>query len=178
MLMEYNELTTLFWDMTAALVGDMVRKPAAKYIRYKYPVDGKPDWRITDNIVFLNLSERADPYGQQNDSVYKTEGGTVIRRRGRTRVWDVLFTAYGPSAYEMVNKIRDDVFTEPVKAMLSKHAVFLIPDLPTCRQIPELYAGKWWARWDLTLHFNEWYESPPEDVGHVETVELTDGAVR
>ena len=46
MLMEYNELTTLFWDMTAALVGDMVRKPAAKYIRYKYPVDGKPQQNL------------------------------------------------------------------------------------------------------------------------------------
>lgn len=43
--MEYNDLTKVIWDMTAAIVDDMVRKPAAKYIRYKYPVDGKPDSR-------------------------------------------------------------------------------------------------------------------------------------
>ncbi len=169
--MTYKELVSLFWHMTAEMLTDYIHHADA-YIRHQYPTEGQPDWRITENIVFLNLSERADPYGQQYDSIYRNEQGTVLRQRARTRVWDVAFTAYGPDAYDMINKLRDDVLTERIHAMLSQHAVFLITDVPAARQVPELWAGKWWDRWDMVLHFNELHELPPEDVGRIETVHM------
>lgn len=175
--MTYKELQALFWSMTAEIAGDYVGD-VQKFVRKSYPTDGQPDWRIKDNVIFLNLSERADPYGQQYDSEYRTEEGTVNRYRARTRVWDVSFVAYGPDAYEMANKIRDDVLSEAIHRMLAKHAVFLITDVPAMHQVPELWAGKWWNRWDLVLHFNELHELPPEDVGHIDTVSLEGSATR
>jgi hypothetical protein len=176
MPMTYKELRKLFWKVTASIVSDTVKNPN-KFVRMDYPTDGQPDWQMEDNIVFLNLMERDDQYGQQYDSEYTTsKDGTVIRHRGRTRVWELLITAYGPDAYEMANKIRDDVLTERVHALLSKNAVFLIPDVPLCRQVPELFAGRWWTRWDLVLHFNEWHEAMPEDVGHIDSAIITGSA--
>jgi len=175
--MEYKLLRKLFWQMTAELVKMYVADPN-KFIRLEYPTEGQPDWKIEDTIVFLNLVERDDSYGQQFESQDITETNTVIRHRYRTRVWDVVFTAYGPNAYELVNTLKDGVFIESSRTLLSKNNVFLVPDLPVCRQSPELFAGKWWNRWNIILCFNELYEAQPEDVGHIDTVQIHGNANR
>lgn len=169
--MEYKALQTVFWQMTADMLASIIPNPK-KYIRMKYPQDGKPDWLVADNIIFLNSSEQDDDYGKQIDSIYVTENDTVLRKRARTRVWQVLFTAYGPDAYEMVNTIKDSVFKEDIHQYLGKNGVYLVPDLPICRQAPEQFAGHWWNRWDLTLRFNELYEMPSEDVGHIDKASI------
>ena len=68
------------------------------------------------------------------------------------------------------NTACDGVFTEKVRRTLNQGGVFLVPDMPACRYVPELYAGRWWNRYDVALHFNEWYEAPDEDVGHIESL--------
>lgn len=168
--MKYSNLTNLFWDAINEIVGNEVSGEPDRYIRWKYPAKGGPDWGFDDNIVFLNLSEMDDEYGKQNDSIYVTENDTVIRKRGRTRVWELLCTIYGPESYDIANQIKDGVFTEKVRRTLSQGGVFLVPDMPVCRYVPELYAGRWWNRYDVALHFNEWYEAPDEDVGHIESL--------
>ena len=84
--MKYSDLTNLFWDAINEIVGNEVSGEPDRYIRWKYPAKGGPDWGFDNNIVFLNLSEMDDEYGKQNDSIYVTENDTVIRKRGRTRV--------------------------------------------------------------------------------------------
>ena len=42
-------------------------------------------------------------------------------------------------------------------------------------QANELFAGKWWNRWDLVLNFNELYELTPDDVGRIENVSISLG---
>lgn len=168
--MKYSELMNLFWDAINTMVGDEVTAPSDRYIRWEYPAKGGPDWEIDDTIVFLKLSEMDDEYGKQNDSVYVTEDETVIRKRGRTRVWELFCTIYGPDACDIANQIKDGVFTDSIHRILSQSGVFLIPDMPPCRYVPELYDGQWWNRYDVTLHFNEWYEVPDEDVGHIESL--------
>lgn len=171
--MKYKELMNLFWDATNIMAGEWVKKPADRWIRWKYPTTSGPDWKIDDTVIFMNLSERDDPYAQQNDSMYVTENDRVIRKRGRTRVWNLLFTVYGPEAFDVINHIKDGVFTNKVHDLLSKNDVFLIPDIPASRQLMEPYDGMWWNRYDLTLHFNEWYEAPDEDAGRIDTLSLS-----
>lgn len=168
--MKYSELMNQFWDAIDAIAGSDVKKPSDRFIRWKYPSKGGPDWEMDDNIIFLNLSEMDDEWGKQNDSIYVTENETVIRKRARTRVWELLCTVYGPNACDIANEIKDGVFTDSIRRMLSKNEVFLIPDMPVCRYVPEVYDGQWWNRYDVALHFNEWYEVPDEDVGHIESL--------
>ena len=169
--MKYKELLNLFWKMCSEILKDEIENPD-KFIRKKYPVNGSPDWKIDDDILFLNLSEKDDEYAKQFQSVYKTSYGDVIRERSRTRVWELFITAYGDNSYDLLNKIKDGVFRENIKRILSKNAVFLIPNLPTIQSMPEMFSGKWWNRFDLPLYFNECYIAESENLGSVEHLTL------
>ena len=70
------------------------------------------------------------------------------------------------------NLLKDGFFYESVHRNLAQHDVFIVPNLPVCTRIPELFAGKWWDRWDITLRFNELYRLKPEDVGRIERVHI------
>jgi len=167
--MEFTALEDLFFAATCRILGDGWPEGG---IRLTYPQDGQPSWKIDEEIVFIRLFEREDDYAKQLDSIYDARGPTVVKKSARTRVWDVGYTAYGPHACETVNKIKDGMFRQDVKRILAKHAVYLIPDLPPCRRVPELFAGQWWQRWDLTLKFNELYRLPDEDIGRIDSVSI------
>ena len=67
--MNYKQLQNLFWDITNDITGKNLKMPN-KFIRFKYPQDGMPDWKITDDIIFINLSELNNDYAKQLDSKY------------------------------------------------------------------------------------------------------------
>lgn len=167
--MEYTALEDLFWEMTTLILGEGF--PPEK-IRLTYPKDGQPGWTVNEDIVFIRFLEQEDEYARQLDSVFEAERGTVIKKTARTRVWEMQLNAYGPRACETVNRIKDGVFRQDIKRLLARSGVFLIPDLPVCRRAPELFAGQWWNRWDISLHFNELYRLPDEDVGRIESVSI------
>ncbi len=167
--MDFTKLEDLFCLISEQVLGF---DSSTGKIRLTYPTDGQPGWQIDEDIVFIRLFEQEDDYAKQIDSVYEPERGTVIKKSARTRVWEVQFVAYGPNANTNINKIKDGVFRQDVKRLLAGSSVFLIPNLPTCRRIPELYAGQWWNRWDLSLNFNELYQLPDEDVGRIESVSI------
>lgn len=170
--MTLTELKNLFWQACAGILQETIKDPD-RMIRWSYPAEGSPDWTIKDNILFLNLQEQDDEYAKQRDSVFNTTGGTVTRVTTRTRVWKLTLTAYGPDSYEMANTLKDGFFYESVKRVFEESSVAIIPNLPTCRQAPENFAGQWWDRWDLDLFFNEGYQLPPEQVGALESVRIS-----
>lgn len=167
--MDFVALEDLFGDMTELILG--INFPPEN-IRLTYPQDGQPNWKIDEDIVFIRLFEKEDAYAKQLDSVYEAQRGSVIKKSTRTRVWEVQYVVYGPQANEHINKIKDGVFRQDVKRLLSGNGVFLIPDLSPCRRVPELFAGQWWNRWDLSLTFNELYRLADEDVGRIESVSI------
>lgn len=169
--MTYTEIQGLFWGEVAAITANIIKNPD-KFIRWRYPESGAPDWKISDDILFLYLSEADDDYAKQRDSLYRTEDETVYRDTARTRVWDLQATAYGRRSYEIANLLKDGFFYEPVRRNLAQKDVFIVPNLPTCTQVPELFAGKWWDRWGIDLRFNELYRLAPENVGRIERVQL------
>lgn len=168
--MDFVALEDLFGDMTELILGKDV---PPENIRLTYPQDGQPNWGIDEDIVFIRLFEREDTYAKQIDSIYKPERGTIMKKSARTRVWEVQYVIYGPSANTNSNKIKDGVLRQDVKRYLAGNGVFLVPDLPLCKRIPELFAGQWWNRWDISLTFNELYHLADENVGRIESVSIT-----
>lgn len=167
----FSDLKDLFWQMAANILSGIIENPD-KYIRRAFPTEGAPDWKITDNIVFLNLDLRNDEYAKQWDSTYTTEDDTVIKTSTRTRVWDLSVKCYGPRAFDMATAMFDGVFSEATKNLLDPNGVFLVPNMDRCVQANELFAGQWWERWDVVLTFNEKY-SVTQDVGHLEEVPIS-----
>lgn len=168
--MDFTALEELFWQMTSQVLSENF--PQDK-IRLTYSTDGQPGWKMDEDIVFIRLFEREDEYAKQLDSIYTAERATVIKKSARTRVWEAQYVVYGPNANTNINKIKDGVFRQDIKRFLSASGVFLIPNLPPCRRVPELFAGQWWNRWDLSLAFNELYRLTDEDVGRIESVSIT-----
>ncbi len=176
-----EQIEDFFWQLTMRILGykpdefnDENNPPAFMPVRLSWPVTGAPAWKISENVVFIRLTPHEDDdYARQLDSSYEPEHGTVIKKATRTRIWEAQFIAYGPNAQTSVNKIKDGVFRQDMKRLLSANSVFLIPDLPPCRRVPELFGGQWWNRWDLSLTFNELYQLPDEDVGRIESVAIT-----
>ena len=172
----FGDIKDLFWQMCANILSNIIENPD-KWIRRAFPTEGAPDWKITDNVVFLNLDQRDDDYARQVNSIYVTQMGTVIRHAMRTRVWDLNIKAYGPRAFDMVTALQDGVFTVDTQRLLTPKKVFLVPYIDRARQANEMFAGQWWERWDTTLTFNERYV-PKEDVGHIEHVTLVHSTER
>ncbi len=175
-----EQIEDFFWQLTMRILGynpdnfnNPDNPPACMPVRIAWPTTGAPAWKISEDVVFIRLIPREDDdYARQIDSEYKAHAATVIKKSSRTRIWEVQFVAYGPNAQTAVNKIKDGVFRQDIKRLLSESAVFLIPNMPPCRRVPELFAGQWWNRWDVSLTFNELYQLPDEDVGRIESVEI------
>ena len=176
-----DDVKSVFWNMTAKTlkgkINEKMTEHPERWIRKMYPKNGAPDWKVDDNIVFLNLDQRDDDYAKQRDSIYKSEQGTIMRHAMRTRVWDLTFNAYGPKAYDIVAAMQDGVFLPEIKSYLAKNEVYLVPLMQQPIQSNEVFAGQWWERWNLTLTFNEKYVSV-EDVGRIETVSIRAEAQR
>ena len=167
----FNDLKELFWKMSANILSGIITNPD-KYIRRAFPKEGAPDWKITDNVCFLNLTIRDDEYGRQWDSTYETEGEDAIKHSVRTRVWDLSVKCYGSKAFEMATALHDGVFSQATKDILNPKGVFLVPFMDRCVQANELFAGQWWERWDVTLTFNEKYEIT-ENVGSIDELSIS-----
>lgn len=165
--MDFLKLEDLFGDMVEMILQDDIPR---KNIRMTYPTGGQPSWGIDENVVFVRLFEKEDEYTKQLDNTYEVENETIVKKSTRTRVWELQLVAYGPIANNIVNKIKDGVFRQEIKNLLTKSNVFLIPNMPMCKRIPELFGEQWWNRWDITLNFNELYKLADEDVGRIETV--------
>lgn len=168
--MQFTAIEDVFGDMTALLLGADF---PADHIRLTYPADGQPGWGIDENVVFLRLFELESDYAKQLDSFFVREGAAVVKKAARTIVWEVQFTVYGPQANEIVNKIKDGVFRQDAKRQLAENGVFLIPNLPPCKRVPELFAGQWWNRWDLSLQFNQLHRLADEDAGSIESASIS-----
>lgn len=171
------DLKSVFWHMTQMCLMDIITEEPERWIRKMYPRDGAPDWTIDDNIVFLNLDARDDDYARQRDSVYTTEQGTAVKKTMRTRVWDLTANAYGPRAYEMTAAMQDGVFLQSVSSYLAKAGIYLVPTMNPPVQSSEIFAGQWWERWNITLTFNEEYETS-ENAGYISSVSIRAEALR
>lgn len=165
-LASYLEVLGTFWEATALILEGFIANPD-KFIRITYQVDGSPDWKITDNVVFLNLQEHDDDYAHQRYSAY--DNGVLTSKR--TRVWALRCICYGSQAYEMANRLKDGFFLQSIERILTPKGVFLIPEIPTAIHAPEVFGGRWWSRWDIEFKFNEEY-TITEDVGYIERASL------
>lgn len=171
------DLKSTFWNMSKAILADIITEEPDRWIRKMYPRNGAPDWTVDDNIVFLNLTPRDDDYAKQRDSEYIGQDNTIMRHAMRTRVWDLEVNAYGPRSYDMVTAMKDGVFSQSIKMFLAKKDIYLVPLMQTERQANEIFAGQWWERWDITLTFNERYVAV-DDVGRIEEVSIRAEALR
>jgi hypothetical protein len=126
------------------------------YVRVGWQTTGQPAHVPQQDVVYLLATEVDDEYNKNRDVnfVYNVETLVDIITT-YVRVWKIQVVCYGPNSFQNARVIKSGQFSQPVHDFLASQRLYLVTALPDIRRIPENYAGQWWERCDLNLHFNE-----------------------
>ena len=145
------EFESLMWAELMDILGHDAKKIPPP-VRRSWPTDGGPDWKLTDNVVFMQCTEAAEDIMQPIDERWQSEGRDFLRESASTRTIQLRLNAYGPACYESLLKLRLELLRGRPK--LKKQKIYIIPGKDSIQYAPELFQGRWWKRADLTLYFN------------------------
>ena len=145
------EFESLMWAELMDILGHD-SKTIPPPVRRSWPTDGGPDWKLTDNVVFMQCTEAAEDIMQPIDERWQSEGRDFLRESASTRTMQLRLNAYGPACYESLLQIRLELLRGRPK--LKKQKIYIIPGKDSIQYAPELFQGRWWKRADLTLYFN------------------------
>lgn len=145
------EFESLMWAELMDILGHDAKKIPPP-VRRSWPTDGGPDWKLTDNVVFMQCTEAAEDIMQPIDERWQSEGRDFLRESASTRTIQLRLNAYGPACYESLLKLRLELLLGRPK--LKKQKIYIIPGKDSIQYAPELFQGRWWKRADLTLYFN------------------------
>ena len=145
------EFEFLLWSELMDILGHDLKKMPPP-VRRSWPTDGAPDWKIDDDIVFMQVTEAAEDIMQPIDERWLNVGRDFLRESAMTRTMQLRLNAYGPACYESLLKVRLEIMRG--RAHLQKQKIYIIPGTDSVHYAPELFQGRWWKRADLTLFFN------------------------
>lgn len=152
-ILKLIEIEDLFAQITRNMIGNQAE------VRISWPTGGAPAWKITDNIVFLQVNDSDDPIVQQRDITFsQKDQNNAYRKIGYTKFHTVLYRIYGPNSYDNAETIRNALFLPEYKEEFANKNLFLIPVVSVPRRFPELFNGQWWQRADFQASFNEGVE--------------------
>lgn len=131
---------------------DLVSNP---YYLVRIAWQNAPSAKYGEDVCHIRATEWDSPYNRQRHIVVQAlDDVSVNIQTSYTRVLDIGFVLYGPRAYDNASKLRDAIFYQPNKLAAAEQNIYLIPDIPAPRRIPELFQGQWWERADLSIRFN------------------------
>ena len=145
------EFESLMWAELMDILGHDA-KTIPPPVRRSWPTDGGPDWKLTDNVVFMQCTEAAEDIMQPIDERWQSEGRDFLRESASTRTIQLRLNAYGPACYESLLNLRLELLRGRPK--LKKQKIYIIPGKDSIQYAPELFQGRWWKRADLILYFN------------------------
>lgn len=145
------EFESLMWAELMDILGHDA-KTIPPPVRRSWPTDGGPDWKLTDNVVFMQCTEAAEDIMQPIDERWQSEGRDFLRESASTRTIQLRLNAYGPACYESLLNLRLELLRGRPK--LKKQKIYIIPGKDSIQYAPELFQGRWWTRADLILYFN------------------------
>lgn len=126
-------------------------------VRQTWQMYGAPDFKITDNVIFLQLMyESGNDVARPLHSFTENYGDNIKETKTQTRVLRLRLIAYGNNGAENIYKIRTAIYGG-IKT-LRQNGVYVIPSDDEPRYAPELFAGQWWERTEFDFLFNQYAE--------------------
>jgi len=151
--MELKDLENLFQSVIVGITG---LNPVTG-VRIAWPTEGAPAFKITDNIVFIQITEDDEPINKQRDVVMSDtfDGTALVQTMTFNRVNKLALTIYGPDSWANAQAIRDQMFYQSVHDLLSVNNIYMVTEIGSPVRFPELFDERWWERVDLSIRFNE-----------------------
>ena len=164
-----NQFEDLFYQFTVAAIN---MSPAAD-VRISWPTEGAPAFDIDDDVAYLQCSEVDDNYNISKEMRYTgvASPDSLTESFYYVRVMEVHWVFYGPNAYDRASTVRESLYRDSDREILSDSNVYPIPSDASPRRLPENFQGRWWTRYDLVCRFNEQIKKEKE-VGFVQSVDV------
>ena len=154
--MNHKDTADLLWEVIMGILGyplDTTPPP----VRQTWQMYGEPDFKITDNVIFLQLMYESGNDVARPLHYFAEDSGLNIKEiRTQTRVLRLRLIAYGNQGAENIYKIRTAIYGGITK--LRKKGIYVIPSDDEPRYAPELFAGQWWERTEFDFLFNQYAE--------------------
>lgn len=156
-----KQLEDFFQSLTMIILGIPSVDPGTQKpinqdrVRIDWPTGGAPAWKISEDIVFLQVTTAGDPYIQQRNVSYQQNADELNRKVSYTRVHSVQWIVYGPNSTENAESIRNGIYLPDSKVSLGAKKLYLVTDVDPVTRLPELFNGQWWQRADVSARFNE-----------------------
>lgn len=151
-MVSLSECEDVFWAELMSVLGYDV-SAARPGVRHSWPTEGQPDWKIDEDVLFLQvLDDAGDDITQPLDDEWVDAGEDLTLVQGQTRVLKLNLIAYGPNSYDHLVTIRHAFMHG--RENFAKNNIYIVPSSDTPQRAPELFQGRWWERADLSLRFN------------------------
>jgi len=148
-----TELEDVFYNLTVSIMNNSPNFD----VRHSWPKNGAPAFGVDDNIAFLKIYDIPSSVTQQRENIYTQEGSPEAGNMETvyTRTLRVDWCFYGPDSWDNVNTLKNGLFFQENHDILAQSHIFMVPDFPPLRRVPELWASQWYERCDLSINFNE-----------------------
>lgn len=154
-ILTLKQLEDVFRNLTCTFFGlNPVDPLNAGKVRIAWPTGGAPGWKITEDVTFLRVRSVGNEYSKQRDTEYTPNSDSQLNEiTAYTLPRLVSWTVYGPNSFDNIETIRNGLFKS--KDVLRASNLHLVIDVPIPVRCPELFAGQWWERSDLSATFYE-----------------------
>lgn len=153
-VLSQKQIEDLFYSLTLQITG-----LCDGQVRLTFAPDGQPAWERDKNYTFITLSYLDNPYDKQREPVqgdYDDDNAQLSVTY--TRVMQVLWTIYGPDAFDLADAIKIGVLQDAYRTQLTRNKIFPLTDIPAPIRAPENFNGQWWERVDIRAFFNVFTE--------------------
>ena len=149
-----DELEELIYDLTVSMLGE---DEESTNVRRSWPTEGAPAFDKDDNVVFYRIYDVPSPLTGQRESTYSQKGSPEVPNMATsyTRTFQVSWICYGSNSWAYANLIRNGLFYQENRDVLSREHIFVVPDMTPPKRVPEQFSGLWYERCDLEVRFNE-----------------------
>lgn len=168
--MNHKNTADLFWSVIMGIL-DYSLDTTPPPVRQTWQMYGEPDFKITDNVIFLQLMyESGNDVARPLHSFTEDYGDDIKETKTQTRVLRLRLIAYGANGAENIYQIRTKIYGG-IKE-LRQNGIYAIPSDDEPRYAPEYFAGQWWERTEFDFLFNQ-YAEYVNTVGTIEQVPVT-----
>lgn len=154
--MNYLETSDLLWGVIMDIM-QYPRTMTPPAVRQSWQMHGGPDFKITDNVIFLQLMYESGNDVSRPLHTFESDSGDDIQvTKTQTRVLRLRLIAYGDNGSEDIYKIRTAIYGG--LKVLRQNGIYVIPSDDEPRYSPELFGGQWWPRTEFDFLFNQYAE--------------------
>lgn len=148
-----TELENLFFQ----LVNNALDVPESRkndFVRFAWPTDEQPGWSVSTDVCFLFIVPVPSDIERWRDQKFASDTDKLKY----TRVIEVQFVFYGPTALENALNLKDSLNYRIYTDFLRSNNMAFITDATSPVRLPELYNSHWYNKCTFTAHFNELVE--------------------